>query len=678
METPQGKLFNQRLKTENGVDIGMVNKIIDEKSNEYLIKIQSLELAVTKLEKQLLTGQLSRSNDLLSLAQLESQILHLQTKLMKLNQTFIKLQQENQVLKHGQQKIFELRQQNERQLTSNFDVNNKIHNQNNLIKQQQKSVADLSHLIQNQSNLLSKLTHRQEQVEEENRILHQVVMNQSLYISHVLKTVHVLTNQMQEERIQESSKKFNMFPVQLIKKLESLISDRQIVKSEKTEKHVKKKGKSRNITCKKPQISVGKYFHDKPVVKQNRLKYRYFTLLSKSCLVFDNIDKQSLPNLPASSTQYKLNKNGTVNKTIARKKQETPKSPTLPQKNQSSKFKMQEPKVKETEKSTQNVRKIKDEPSVKIKKENDMKVKDGNSDGKNQQQSHNSDKVKPKVASHSKKESVEAPAGQKPTKGSETNMKNNKEEKEGNKKMNNKNFELKEPLYVDTRQSGPKDCYDLYVKGNSKNGVHKIKPIAASKSLDVFCDMKNGGWTVIQRRQGGTISFKRDWNSYKKGFGGIYGEHWLGNDNIHWLTNQGHYSLRVDLTDWEKNKVTAIYEYFMIDDEKNGYRLHVDGFSGDSGDSLSKHNLNKFSTKDVDNDLVTKQFGGSCAKRFSGAWWYYKCYASNLNGVFYRDGSVADKKFDGIAWKSWKKANYSLMKVEMKIKPKTKIKDSNK
>lgn len=159
---------------------------------------------------------------------------------------------------------------------------------------------------------------------------------------------------------------------------------------------------------------------------------------------------------------------------------------------------------------------------------------------------------------------------------------------------------------------------------------------------------------------------------------GIYGEHWLGNDNIHWLTNQGHYSLRVDLTDWQKNKVTAIYEDFRIEDENNGYRLHVYGYSGDSGDSLSKHNLNKFSTKDVDNDLVTKQFGGSCAKRFNGAWWYYKCYASNLNGVFYRNGLVADKKFDGIAWKSWKKANYSLMNVEMKIKPKTKIKNSNK
>ena len=109
----------------------------------------------------------------------------------------------------------------------------------------------------------------------------------------------------------------------------------------------------------------------------------------------------------------------------------------------------------------------------------------------------------------------------------------------------------------------------------------------------------------------------------------------------------------------------------MVEHESQGYLLHVEGFSGEGGDSFSKHNLNKFSTKDVDNDRVTKQFNGSCANRFSGAWWYHKCYSCNLNGVFYRNGIVAEKKFDGIAWKSWKGPNYSMMKTEMKIAPVT-------
>lgn len=66
------------------------------------------------------------------------------------------------------------------------------------------------------------------------------------------------------------------------------------------------------------------------------------------------------------------------------------------------------------------------------------------------------------------------------------------------------------------------DCYELYQKGNNRNGAYKIKPAGFKKFIEVFCDMKCGGWTVIQRRQGGTTNFFRDWNMYKKGFGGGY------------------------------------------------------------------------------------------------------------------------------------------------------------
>lgn len=40
------------------------------------------------------------------------------------------------------------------------------------------------------------------------------------------------------------------------------------------------------------------------------------------------------------------------------------------------------------------------------------------------------------------------------------------------------------------------------------------------KDLDVFCDMKNGGWTIIQRRMDGNVDFFRNWLDYKNGFGG--------------------------------------------------------------------------------------------------------------------------------------------------------------
>lgn len=155
----------------------------------------------------------------------------------------------------------------------------------------------------------------------------------------------------------------------------------------------------------------------------------------------------------------------------------------------------------------------------------------------------------------------------------------------------------------------------------------------------------------------------------------MYGDYYLGNELIHRLTNQGHYSLRVDLVNWERERKYANYHYVMVEMEREGYKLHIDGYTGDAGDGLSKHDEQKFSTKDVDNDEVVKEFGGSCAKRFHGAGWYYKCYMSNLNGKYYKSSKIPEKQFDGITWKPWTGPNYSLKSVEVKIRPISAVRD---
>jgi len=79
----------------------------------------------------------------------------------------------------------------------------------------------------------------------------------------------------------------------------------------------------------------------------------------------------------------------------------------------------------------------------------------------------------------------------------------------------------------------------------------------------------------------------------------------------------------------------AEYATFQLDSETNGYKLHVSGYSGDAGDSLSnvtisqvqQQNGMKFSTYDVDHD---KQVLGSCAKSLNGSWWFSSCYYSCL------------------------------------------------
>ncbi|KAI8516937.1 pancreatic polypeptide receptor [Branchiostoma belcheri] len=81
--------------------------------------------------------------------------------------------------------------------------------------------------------------------------------------------------------------------------------------------------------------------------------------------------------------------------------------------------------------------------------------------------------------------------------------------------------------------------------GPIASGVYTIYPLSPAGGtgapLRVYCRVVAGrAWTVIQRRQDGSVDFyKRTLEDYSRGFGTLTGEFWLGNDNIHLLTNQG-------------------------------------------------------------------------------------------------------------------------------------------
>ena len=138
-------------------------------------------------------------------------------------------------------------------------------------------------------------------------------------------------------------------------------------------------------------------------------------------------------------------------------------------------------------------------------------------------------------------------------------------------------------------------------------------------SFNVYCDMRTdgGGWTVFQRRQDGSVDFYRGWNDYKSGFGQLTAEFWLGNDKIHRLTAARPSSLRVELEDWNRERVHAKYSKFSIGDEQAKYRLKVGSYSRTAEDSLiSVQNNMAFSTKDRDHDTYGS---GSCAVICTGA-----------------------------------------------------------
>uniref|UniRef100_A0A8D1EYN6 Angiopoietin like 7 n=1 Tax=Sus scrofa TaxID=9823 RepID=A0A8D1EYN6_PIG len=150
------------------------------------------------------------------------------------------------------------------------------------------------------------------------------------------------------------------------------------------------------------------------------------------------------------------------------------------------------------------------------------------------------------------------------------------------------------------------DCSSLYQKSYRISGVYKLPPddFLGSPELEVFCDMETsgGGWTIIQRRKSGLVSFYRDWKQYKQGFGSIRGDFWLGNEHIHRLSRRPT-RLRVEMEDWEGTKRHAEYSRFALGNELNSYRLFLGNYSGSVGnDALSYHNNTAFSTKDKDND----------------------------------------------------------------------------
>nr|XP_034958768.1 angiopoietin-related protein 6-like isoform X3 [Zootoca vivipara] len=222
------------------------------------------------------------------------------------------------------------------------------------------------------------------------------------------------------------------------------------------------------------------------------------------------------------------------------------------------------------------------------------------------------------------------------------------------------------PAVVSTKSTGPwRDCQAAQQNGQT-SGITILQPTGARGIIQTWCDQEydGGGWTVIQRRQDGSVNFFITWQHYKNGFGNLEGEHWLGLEFIHWLTRQGSYVLRVSMEDWSGRQAYAEYSTFALEPESDFYRLRLGRYQGSAGDSLSWHNGRQFSTLDRDHDA----YSGNCAHFQKGGWWYNMCAHSNLNGVWYKGGHYRSRYQDGVYWAEFRGGAYSLRKVVMMIR----------
>ncbi|XP_072310977.1 fibrinogen-like 2a [Eucyclogobius newberryi] len=227
----------------------------------------------------------------------------------------------------------------------------------------------------------------------------------------------------------------------------------------------------------------------------------------------------------------------------------------------------------------------------------------------------------------------------------------------------------------------PRDCSDYNVLQERKSGVYRVTPDPRNGTFEVLCEMESygGGWTVIQQRLDGSVSFNRTWAEYKKGFGNLRGESWLGNDHIHLLTKAKDMVLRIDLEDFEGVREYAKFDEFYVANEFLRYRLSISGYSGTAGNAVSfnkhfNHDQKFFSTPDRDNDMYPS---GNCGAYYSSGWWFDACMSANLNGKYYHKRYKGVR--NGIFWGTWHNmssefypTNYrqAFKTVRMMIRPK--------
>ena len=184
-----------------------------------------------------------------------------------------------------------------------------------------------------------------------------------------------------------------------------------------------------------------------------------------------------------------------------------------------------------------------------------------------------------------------------------------------------------------------KSCLEIYQRGFNVDGIYTV--ILSDLSLiNVYCEMKKGGWTRIMNRLDNSANFNKNWADYKYGFGQVESNHWLGLENIRKIVNYNPTKIRFEFYDIN-NRLTIIeYDWITIGSEVEKYRLLIGKLvfmnaTLNSFDILY-HNETYFSTFDNRNDQHSTL---NCATYYSGGWWFKACWSfcptSSYKGQIY-------------------------------------------
>ncbi|TDG42012.1 hypothetical protein AWZ03_011566 [Drosophila navojoa] len=197
-----------------------------------------------------------------------------------------------------------------------------------------------------------------------------------------------------------------------------------------------------------------------------------------------------------------------------------------------------------------------------------------------------------------------------------------------------------------------------------ETGIHEIK-LPGSSAFNVSCDtcLAGSGWTVIQRRQDGSVDFNRTMRDYRKGFGSLDGEFFIGLEKLHLLTISRKHELYIYMKKFNDDVRYARYSHFFIKGEEDSFKIKSLGnYTGDAGNAMADNLYKKFTTIDEDHD---NWFTGNCADFYAAGWWFHNCGDSRLNGKYQTADLAA--KVRGINWRTW--TLDSLKFVQMMIRP---------
>ncbi|XP_046361025.2 angiopoietin-4-like [Haliotis rufescens] len=123
------------------------------------------------------------------------------------------------------------------------------------------------------------------------------------------------------------------------------------------------------------------------------------------------------------------------------------------------------------------------------------------------------------------------------------------------------------------------DCNEgnLYSYYANQDANFLCHPNGAPGPIKVHCNMMYGGRTLIMTQTSGNENFTRTWEEYKMGFGSLSGDHWLGNENVHYITSGRTHFLLVELwtpgADIFNQLAQRFYVDFLVGPEVDDYKM---------------------------------------------------------------------------------------------------------